>query len=451
LFILIGLLIVIMKAIYISLFMFTLHLGAQNPTEVFLFDMDKSYRLTNPINLSNNPTEYNNQPYFVNNNNILYSSTRNKQTDIKHVDLQKETQEWITNTPGSEFSPQMGYLPNMFTAIRLDTDGKQLLYSYDIKNGNATELIKNLKIGYYTWFDKNTIVTYTIGKIADSSKLEVHELNNKTTFTLTKNIGRCIQKIPNTNLISFVDKKSIPNSIKTFDLSTGQVKLITSILEGSEDYTWTPDGNILMGKDDILYLFDPSDKKGWTPIASLKNYNLHKISRLAISPNGKSIAIVAVKKLANSPRKTKMGIIDIGVVVNNLEKSLTFYKDILGMTEMWKFSIDKKFGKESGLTNGLSTEVTVLQLENNDYTTAFKLMSFGKHKDWQPNYIQQDLGVQYITLNVDSVDPFLKRIYKNNVELLGNTPITLSNGKTFLLIKDYDGTFIEIIGNSIND
>ena len=179
-----------MKAIYISLFMFTLHLGAQNATEVFLFDMDKSYRLTNPINLSNNPTEYNNQPYFVNNNNILYSSTRNKQTDIKHVDLQKETQEWITNTPGSEFSPQMGYLPNMFTAIRLDTDGKQLLYSYDIKNGSATELIKNLKIGYYTWFDKNTIVTYTIGKIADSSKLEVHELNNKTTFTLTKNIGR---------------------------------------------------------------------------------------------------------------------------------------------------------------------------------------------------------------------------------------------------------------------
>ncbi|MDG3583556.1 VOC family protein [Galbibacter pacificus] len=419
-------------------------LQAQIATEVYLFDMDKSFRLTNPVNLSNNPGFYDNQPSFIDNNLLLYTSTRNHQTDIKEVDLRKKTQQWVTNTPGNEFSPQATPKTNIYAAIRLDNDGKQRLYNYSSLNGGYEELISDQTIGYYSWYDKNTIVSFVPEE--DNSKLVVNNLKNQTNFTFKENIGRSICKIPNTNLVSYIDKSSDVWEIRSFDPISGTDAFIANTLEGSEDMAWGQDGTILMGKEEVLYKYNPKGDQKWIPVSSLEYFNLKGITRLAISPNGKQIAIVVNEEIPESIQQQNNAIIDIGIVVTNLKKSLAFYKDILGMKETRKFTIDKAFGRKSGLTSGLSAEVTVLQLAEGNNATELKLMSFGKHKNWYPDYIQQDMGVQYITIYVKSVAPYLKRIQENNIKLLGDTPIAFENGESFLLIKDYDGTFIEIIG-----
>ena len=41
----------------------------------------------------------------------------------------------------------------------------------------------------------------------------------------------------------------------------------------------------------------------------------------------------------------------------------------------------------------------------------------------------------------------IARIKKYKVPMLGETPTKLPNGKTFILIQDPDGTFIELIGD----
>lgn len=148
-----------------------------------------------------------------------------------------------------------------------------------------------------------------------------------------------------------------------------------------------------------------------------------------------------------SPEEFESGTIDIGVVVSDLQHSIDFYTNILGMTQTGEFSLNEGFGKNSGLTGGIPVDIKVLKLKEGGQTTQWKLMSFNKKANHpRPTHIQDDTGVQYITISVSSLTPFLERIKTNDIKLLGNTPIPLGADRQFALIQDPDGTFIELIG-----
>lgn len=141
------------------------------------------------------------------------------------------------------------------------------------------------------------------------------------------------------------------------------------------------------------------------------------------------------------------GLIGVGVVTKNLEKSLDFYLNVIGMTKVGEFDVDGDFGKISGLTDGLAFHVDILKLQDSPDANQWKLMSFKKEGSHpMPKFIHDDIGMQYITITVNSLDPVLKRIRKNNVKLLGETPVQLNETEHFVLVQDPDGTFIELIG-----
>jgi hypothetical protein len=74
-------------------------------------------------------------------------------------------------------------------------------------------------------------------------------------------------------------------------------------------------------------------------------------------------------------------------------------------------------------------------------------MSFDKKaKHPYPKFIHDDTGVQYVTIFVKSMKPFVERINKHHVKFLGKTPTKLDEERQFVLIQDPDGTFIELIG-----
>lgn len=148
-----------------------------------------------------------------------------------------------------------------------------------------------------------------------------------------------------------------------------------------------------------------------------------------------------------SPDEFQHGTINIGVVVEDLDRSLDFYTEVIGMTRAGGFEIDEEFGKISGLSGGSPFKVTILKLKDTPHATEWKLMSFNKKASHPfPEYIQDDTGPQYITIMVNSMEPFLKRLKEHQVKFLGDTPTTLSNGNQFVLIQDPDGIFIELIG-----
>lgn len=137
----------------------------------------------------------------------------------------------------------------------------------------------------------------------------------------------------------------------------------------------------------------------------------------------------------------------VGSVVTDLEKSVDFYTNIIGMKKTGSFSVDAEKAKELGLTNGKKIDVTVLKLEDSPKANEWKLMSFGTktgHK--KPAYLDDDTGMQYITILVNHLDPIMKRIEKNNIKILSGKPSKLEENRFFILIQDPDGTFIELIG-----
>lgn len=136
-----------------------------------------------------------------------------------------------------------------------------------------------------------------------------------------------------------------------------------------------------------------------------------------------------------------------GIVVRNLEESVKFYKNVMGMVDSRTFAIDEAFGKNSGLSDSVAFEVTALKMEDRPDAPEWKLVKFDSiHLKGFPKRIQDDVGVQYVTFLVKSVQPFLDRFEQNQIKTLGNTPLTLPNGKKFILVQDPNGIFIELIG-----
>ena len=273
---------------------------AQNATEVYLFDFVvndslKTYKLENPVNISNNAGVYDNQPSFLlDGTGVLFASTRNDQTDVALFDLESQSKSWLTNTLGSEYSPIQSPLNKYFSAIKLEEDGTQLLWIYRFNKKKPKVLVEDWRVGYHTWLNKKMVVSFVLN---DPPTLEVTNLKFKIKYPIEKNIGRSIHTIPNSELISYISHEHEDYEIYSINPLNSQKEYIADALKDSQDMAWTPDGTIIMGKDDKLYRLKPKEDKDWVEILSLKEFDLNGISRLAVSPLGNKIVIVVNEKI----------------------------------------------------------------------------------------------------------------------------------------------------------
>ncbi len=171
----------------------------------------------------------------------------------------------------------------------------------------------------------------------------------------------------------------------------------------------------------------------------MKSYSLTIIFALSM--------LVCVAQKSPAAGEFSNPTIFVGSVVTDLEKSVDFYTKIIGMKKTAAFSVDAVKAKELGLTNGKKIDVTVLKLEDSPQANEWKLMSFGTkpgHK--KPAYLEDDTGMQYITILVNHLEPVMQRIEKNTIKILSGKPSKLDENRSFILIQDPDGTFIELIG-----
>lgn len=268
---------------------------AQQDTEVFLVDIlanETGMVLGSPVNISNNEG-YDNQPSFLDNNNILFSSTRNGQTDIALYTINKDSKTWISNTPdGSEYSPLKIPGKEAVSAIRLDADGLQRLYQYDLGTGKSEELIKDLKVGYHVWYNDHIIVCTVL--IENRMDLVIANLKEGTNSTVARNVGRSLHKIPNTNLISFISKADKTFDIKSLDPISEVTKSINKIWNGRDDIAWLSEHTILATTEKAIEQVPADSTEIWRLFHQFEPLELYNMSRMAVSPDGKKLALVAV-------------------------------------------------------------------------------------------------------------------------------------------------------------
>lgn len=271
---------------------------AQESSEIYVFDLfenDTIIRLSNPVNISSNPG-YDNQPMFTEDDmTVMFASERQGQTDIAQYNLSEGYRTWITNTPDSEYSPApYPKKKKYFTCVRLSEDDTQHLYKYAFKKKPPQIMLPDLRVGYYLWFNEKTLVSFVIG---DVETLQVSNFKYGISYPIEKNIGRSLQKIP-ASVASFRGKMSYISlehgspEIYAIDPSKSVPVYITDALEDSQDLVWTHSGSILMGNETGLFHFRQDISEEWLPVIIESDLSLSGFSRLAISSDGKKIAVV---------------------------------------------------------------------------------------------------------------------------------------------------------------
>ncbi len=265
-------------------------LGQPN-TEVYLFDISvqDEISISNPRNVSNNPG-YDNQPSFTQNGKfLLFSSTRNDQTDILRYDLGSDAKTWLSDTPGGEYSPTQTPDEDFVSSIMLEPDGRQLLWKFPLDPGEGEILVPYLKIGYHTWLNESRLFAFVLGQ---TMTLQDIDLKTQRAEIIRENIGRSLHKVPGEEKISFVDKNSDTWSVFTYEPSTSTFDSLIATPEGSEDMTWLKKGGIIIGDDSRILFWDGKEDSGWKEVADLSDYGMSGISRLTVNRNQSLLAVV---------------------------------------------------------------------------------------------------------------------------------------------------------------
>ena len=287
-----------MKPLFLSLLssVFSLPiLFAQPATEVYVFELNskgQAYELRKALNVSANPGQYDNQPSFSGDGKVLYYVSQDTagQTDIIFYQLESGTKTNFSQTPSaSEYSPNLTPDGKSISCIRVVGD-EQLLWKFPLAGGEPAVVVPGLVIGYHAWWNESTVVSFVLG---EPQSLQISDLMSNTHKIVAENIGRSLHKIPGQNLISFAQNRDDqPALIQSLNPETGEIKTIAEALPDSQDMTWTTNGEILMGQGHSLFIWS-KNKPEWSKIAVLdQQFGLTGITRLAVSPDGKKLAVV---------------------------------------------------------------------------------------------------------------------------------------------------------------
>lgn len=166
----------------------------------------------------------------------------------------------------------------------------------------------------------------------------------------------------------------------------------------------------------------------------------------ALVPLGSSIQ--EAKLAGEAARAT----IDIGVVVGDVSRSVDFYTKVIGFEEVPGFTVPEDFCQKAGLTSGPALAIRVLTLGAGDDATRLKLMSLSdtKPKACDNSFIHSQLGYSYLTIQLKTLGPALKRLAARGEKPVAQSPVPLPgagpDGAHLLMVRDPDGNLIELIG-----
>jgi WD40 repeat protein len=239
---------------------------------------------------------YNNQPFFMpDGRGILYTSIRTGQADIYRYDRRAATTTQVTNTPESEYSSTLMPDGKNISVVRVEADGTQRLWKFPLAGGAPSLILENIKpVGYHWWLDRKTLALFILGSAGKPHTLQIADVRTGKAEVVAENPGRILRSIPRQDKLSFVHKVSEQEwLIKSLDLKTKQILTLIKTLPGSEDYAWTPDGALLMAKDAKIFKWKPMQDPDWVEIADFSKAGLKSLTRIAVSPKGDLVALVA--------------------------------------------------------------------------------------------------------------------------------------------------------------
>jgi hypothetical protein len=274
--------------------------GAQQVTgtDIWVVSMRDSaghLRLGAARNLTSRPG-YDNQPAWGPRGDVIYFSSQrtDAQNDIWRVDVASLAQDRVTMTaPESEYSPTVMPGGAALSVVKVERDSTQRLWRVPLDGSAASVILADIKpVGYHAWGDANTLGLFVLGRGGAPATFQVADERTGTAKIVATDVGRGLARIPNARAISYTAHVSgVESWVMKYDLASGDTTRLARLLPGVQDHAWTPGGVLLSASGSQVYAWSAS--AGWTPIGDLASAGVKGITRLAVSPRGDALALVA--------------------------------------------------------------------------------------------------------------------------------------------------------------
>lgn len=249
-----------------------------------------------PVNVTRRPG-YDNQPGFTPEGDaVLYTSGRaDGQTDIFRYDVASGATTRVTRTPESEYSPTVLPGGGGFSVVRVEADSTQRLWAFDLDGSSPRLVLEEVRpVGYHAWLDPHTLALFVLGS---PPTLQLADTRTGEAEVVASGVGRSLHRVPGREAASFLHKVS-PREwwISEVDPRTRRVTRLVRALPGVEDYAWMPDGTLLTARGSRLYRWTPGRGPGWERVADFGGAGVSGVTRLAVSPRGDRLALVAAER-----------------------------------------------------------------------------------------------------------------------------------------------------------
>jgi hypothetical protein len=290
---------VFMKGILVLALFLGCHLASAQglpATDVYLADLHLARPdgpLVDHIRPVTRRDGYDNQPSFSpDGSTIFFTSERDGQTDIFRFDLANDSLSRVTHTPTNEYSPFFD--GERLLAIRDEDAGRfpwgLHLWEFD-PNGSPRERAR-LAVsgtGFYALAESGIVFfrpdDYSLVFSAEGLD-EPHLIANRVEPSIPRTL-------PGRREVSFVDRDtSGVRWIRAFDTESFETRDVAALIGDVIDYAWTPDGRLIMADGVTFHILDPLTQATWQATAPLPMPGVRRITRPAVSPDGRRLAFV---------------------------------------------------------------------------------------------------------------------------------------------------------------
>lgn len=265
--------------------------------EIYIFDLkheDGQYTLSNKVNISNNKG-YDNQPYFMpNSQSVIFVSQREgKETDVFEYNIKTKKTKQLTATPHAEYSPKPVGDGEKISFVSEGFNPYQSVWQLDLKSGEQTWLLNSKEpVGYYQHNASNGDVLFWSRYGWSVQYLNIQKNHNQ--FVSGDALPSSPQQIPGSDHFSFVHRQTNGQMwIKAFDPSVFSITHIAPLPDDNFEYGWAPNGDVLRFKDNQIFIWSTVNTDyRWKPGSDLSKMFKGELGRLAVSHDGKKIAVV---------------------------------------------------------------------------------------------------------------------------------------------------------------
>lgn len=265
--------------------------GAQTATDIYLVELsreDGRVVVTGEPRAVTDRAGYDNQPHFTPAGALLYTSIRGGQADTYRYDPATGETERVTATSESEYSPTPIPGSDRFSVVRVEADSAQRLWSFEADGTGPRLVLEEVEpVGYHAWAG-GRVGLYVLG---EPPTLRLADPSTGGVRVVAQNIGRSLQTVPGGGAISFTQDLGSGWVIRELRVGDGRVRSLGPLLGPDEYHAWTPDGDLLTGHGTEVFELN-SGTRDWRPVVDVSRWGLGGVTRLAVSPDGATLAVV---------------------------------------------------------------------------------------------------------------------------------------------------------------